>query len=172
MLKKLYYIGGEKIIKTLEVMFMFKNFTMCLLAAAAVLGGNCTKVSEIYLPGRHTSAYYSDMRYYEKDYSGSRESQNDYKTIRECIDVCAGFNICDISYPDDIAGIEKEIPYNYNSAKELSAKVLYSVLYKDWEITRYEADPVKAVIELCKDGVLCRIVIYEDRLKVYQKMPF
>ena len=151
---------------------MLKFLSVMLLTSATMIHGGYGKVSEVYLPCGHTSAYLCDGQYYEKTYDGMKKTLNDYKTMRECLHIVPDFKICDIDYPNEIEGIEKEIPYNYTASPELSSKVLYSALYNDWEITRLESDPTKITAELVKDGILCRIVIYEDRLKVYQKVPF
>ncbi|MBR1442421.1 MAG: hypothetical protein IJ583_02685 [Firmicutes bacterium] len=151
---------------------MLKFLNVYLLTSMMLFNGSCVKVSEVYTPCGHTSIYFSDGQYYEKSCGGINKTSNNYNTIRECLHICPDFKIYNFAYPDEIEGIGKEIPYNYTASKELSANVLYSVVYKDWEIIRYEADPVKITAELTKDGVLCRIVIYEDRLKVYQKVSF
>lgn len=131
---------------------------------------NPIKILETYEPNNHSAVYFSERGYYETGYSGIEKSKNKYKTIRSCLELNSNFSIQEeVKYPDEIEGIKKDIPFNYFSTAELSSKFLYSVIYNDWEILKYQSEPDNIKVELIKDGITCRIVIYKNYLKVYQK---
>lgn len=152
---------------------MIKNFIGLLASMTLCINSvNSVVVSDVYEPENHIRTYYMDRKYYEKKNEKLKALDNSCTTIRNCMRLKPDFNISDIEYPYDIEGIEKDIPYNYNSRMELSSKMVYSLIYKGWEIIRYEAVPDKITIIFSKEEVTCRIIIYKNYVKVYQKMPF
>ena len=164
----LTFIGMKKII--MEVFLIQKIISTLLLASVAFASPAVpVKVSETYEPGKHAGVYFDGRHHYEKSYTGMERSPDQYKTIRKCLALKPNFAVQAVSRPDEIDGIKKDIPYNYTSTAESSAKLLYSAIYQDWEITKYYSEPDKITVELIKDGTTCRIIILADYLKVYQK---
>jgi len=72
--------------------------------------------------------------------------------------------------PSEIEGIVMDIPFNYYSSLDSSAEYFYLLLYNGWEIEYYNASSLCIQAGLVKDGVSCRLLIYEDYLKVYCKL--
>jgi len=70
--------------------------------------------------------------------------------------------------PSEIEGIVMDIPFNYFSCLESSARYFYMLLYNGWEIVYFNATSLCIQIGLVnEDGVKCRLFIYKDFLKVY-----
>ncbi|MDR2569161.1 MAG: hypothetical protein LBD23_02535 [Oscillospiraceae bacterium] len=70
--------------------------------------------------------------------------------------------------PSEIEGIVMDIPFNYFSCLESSARYFQMLLYNGWEITYFNATSLCVQIGLVNEnGVKCRLLIYKDFLKVY-----
>lgn len=126
-------------------------------------------ITEIYEPGNHKRIYFQNNTYLEESYDGLKNSNSKYQTIRNCLELIPNFDVSEVDYPDDIEGITKDIPYNYKSQLDLSSKFLYSLIFQGWEIEYYKAEPDVIKLNLIRDTEKCRVVIYKDYLKVYQK---
>jgi hypothetical protein len=73
--------------------------------------------------------------------------------------------------PSKIDGIVMDIPFNYYSNLESSAKYFHTLLYNGWEIQYYNATSLCVQIGLIdENGVTCRIIIYDNYLKVYCRL--
>lgn len=72
--------------------------------------------------------------------------------------------------PSKVKGIVMDIPFNYYSNLESSSKYFQTLLYNGWEIEYYNATSLCIQVGLLKEGVVCRILIYKDYLKVYCKL--
>jgi len=75
---------------------------------------------------------------------------------------------CIFLMPSEINGIVMDIPYNYYSPLASSAKYYQMLLYNGWELAYYNASSLCVQIGLINSsGITCRLLIYEDYLKVY-----
>ena len=72
--------------------------------------------------------------------------------------------------PSVVEEIIFDIPYNYFSSLESSAKYFQLLLRDSWEIEYYNASSLCIQVGLIKDGITCRLLIYEDYLKVYCRL--
>lgn len=73
--------------------------------------------------------------------------------------------------PSDIAGIVPDIPYNYYSSIDSSSRYFYTLLQNGWEIEYYNASSLCIQVGLVNNqGIACRLLIFEDFLKVYCRL--
>jgi len=70
--------------------------------------------------------------------------------------------------PSEIDGIVMDIPFNYYSSIESSARFFYTLLQNGWELEYYNATSLCIQIGLVNNQrVMCRLLVYADYLKVY-----
>jgi hypothetical protein len=72
--------------------------------------------------------------------------------------------------PSEIEGIVMDIPFNYYSSLQSSSKYFHILLFNGWEIEYYNSNSLCIQIGLVRDNVTCRLLIYEDYLKVYSSL--
>lgn len=112
---------------------------------------------------------------YEKfTVSGKERFKQTVQSTKEILylPICIDVEMVDDGFllPSKIEGIVMDIPFNYYSSLESSARYLQTLLYNGWEIEYYNATSLCIQVGLIRDGVICRLLIYEDYLKVYCKL--
>lgn len=144
-------------------------FQVTLLSSLLLSSVSSLPVLEIYKPLEHKRIYFENRQFIEENYTGLSKSEDNHSTIRSCLQLPVDFDVENIKHPDDIEGVSEDIPYNYHANINQSAKILYSMIYQGWEIEYYLAAADSIKVNLVKEDEKCRIVIFEDSIKVYQK---
>lgn len=110
---------------------------------------------------------YDDGRFYKNDESGRIKLKENLSSVNEVLALpfCPTTKI--YNSPTDVEGIIEDIPYNYYSSLESSAKYIYSLLYQGFELISYSSASGVILLELEKEKVKCRILVYEDYIKIY-----
>lgn len=124
--------------------------------------------SDTYRIIKSKNSYEKLTAYGKERYKQTVQSTKEILYLPLCLDV----NEIDGSFllPSEIEGIVMDIPFNYYSNLESSARYFQTLLYNGWEIDYYNATSLCVQIGLVRDGVVCRLLIYEDYLKVYCKL--
>lgn len=125
-------------------------------------------LSDTYRIMKSKNAYEKLTIYSKERHKQTLQSTKEILNIPICIEVDevnGGFLL-----PSEIEGIVLDIPFNYYSNLDASAKYFQILLYNGWEIEYYNATSLCIQIGLVRNGYNCRILIYEDYLKVYSKL--
>ncbi len=110
---------------------------------------------------------YNDGRFYKNDENGRVKLKENLSSVNDVLKLpfCPTTEI--YNFPTEVDGIIEDIPYNYYSSLESSAKYIYSLLYQGFELTNYSSASGVILLELEKEKVKCRILVYEDYIKIY-----
>lgn len=126
-----------------------------------------------YTPEAHFNTIRKDNRFYIQTYDKMTVANKLPKSNEETLKLLPYFVSIntdkDYINPLDIDGVSEDIIFNYNSNLESSSKYLSAMINNGWEIESLISDNKRIVVELYKDNQTCKIVIEDNKLKVYLK---
>lgn len=140
-----------------------------VLAAVSPVYGEATSITveESYTSDGYKALEYDGVRYYEQS-GGIRKKLDQFPaSVNEVMNLSFKPTNKAYSHPTEIDGIVEDIPYNYYADMDKSSTYIYSLIQAGFELTGYFATSRVISLELERDGLVCRILVYENYLKVY-----
>lgn len=137
------------------------------------IGLICTIILISYAPENHFNVIKQNNQFYKQIYDKTLTTDTLPNSNQEALKLLPCFTIIntdkDYIEPLDIDGINKDIIFNYNSNLESSSKYINAMINNGWEVKNLLSDNKNIIIEVCKNNQTCKIVIEEDKLKIYLK---
>ena len=147
----------------------FLVYTTCfLLFIVPVYGNVSTTVIEEHFDSKgYWTFEYSDGRFYRNNENERIKLKENLSSVNEALHLpfCPTTEI--YKFPTEVEGIIEDIPYNYYSSLESSSKYIYSLFYQGFELRSYSSSSGVILLELENEKVKCRILVYEDYIKIY-----
>lgn len=110
---------------------------------------------------------YDGSRFYKNDKNGRIKLEKNLSSVNDVLEIPFRPTTKIYNFPTEVDGIVEDIPYNYYSSLDSSAECIYSLLYQGFELISYSAASEVILLELRKDEIKCRILVYEDYIKIY-----